>query len=186
YKEGEDDYPIQLRLSPKYRNNISAVLNQKVSFRTQTGQLVQVPISTVTNIEYTSSFSSIKRKNMDRLVSVYSNVLDGYNASEVVREIEESMRNFDVPAGITYEFTGEQEQQAEDMAFLGNAFVIAVFLIFIILVTQFNSIISPFIIILSVVFSTIGVFLGYAITGKDITVIFTGVGVISLAGIVVN
>lgn len=186
YKEGEDDYPIQLRLSPKYRNNINAVLNQKVSFRTQTGQLVQVPISTVTDIEYTSSFSSIKRKNMDRLVSVYSNVLDGYNANEVVGEIERSMEDFDFPAGVTYEFTGEQEQQAEDMAFLGNAFIVAVFLIFIILVSQFNSIISPFIIILSVVFSTIGVFLGYAITGKDVTVIFTGVGVISLAGIVVN
>lgn len=186
YKDGEDDHPIQLRLSPRYRNDINAVLNQKISFRTQTGQLVQVPISTVTKFEYTSSYSSIKRKNMDRMISVYSNVLDGYNANEVVAEIEKSLRDFDMPDGITYEFTGEQEQQAEDMDFLGNAFIIAVFLIFIILVTQFNSIISPFIIILSVVFSTIGVFLGYAITGKDITVIFTGVGVISLAGIVVN
>src|SRR5690625_1114379 len=186
YKDGEDDHPIQLRLSPRYRNNINAVLDQKISFRTQTGQLVQVPISTVTDFEYTSSYSSIKRKNMDRMISVYSNVLDGYNANEVVGEIENSLQDFDMPDGITYEFTGEQEQQAEDMEFLGNAFIIAVFLIFIILVTQFNSIISPFIIILSVVFSTIGVFLGYAITGKDVTVIFTGVGVISLAGIVVN
>src|SRR5690625_6252327 len=90
-----------------------------------------------------------------------------------------------MPDGITYEFTGEQEQQAEDMEFLGNAFIIAVFLIFIILVTQFNSIISPFIIILSVVFSTIGVFLGYEITGNDVTVIFTGVGVISLSVVLV-
>jgi len=186
YKDGEDDHPIQLRLSPRYRNNINAVLDQKISFRTQTGQLVQVPISTVTDFEYTSSYSSIKRKNMDRMISVYSNVFDGYNANEVVGEIENSLQDFDMPDGITYEFTGEQEQQAEDMEFLGNAFIIAVFLIFIILVTQFNSIISPFIIILSVVFSTIGVFLGYAITGKDVTVIFTGVGVISLAGIVVN
>src|SRR5690625_6455387 len=84
---------------------------------------------------------------MDRMISVYSNVLDGYNANEVVGEIENSLQDFDMPDGITYEFTGEQEQQAEDMEFLGNAFIIAVFLIFIILVTQFNSIISPFIII---------------------------------------
>ena len=86
----------------------------------------------------------------------------------------------------SFEFTGEQQQQAEDMAFLGSAFMVAVFTIFIILVAQFNSVISPFIIILSVFFSTIGVFLGYAITGKDISVIFSGVGIISLAGIVVN
>src|SRR5690625_6611239 len=123
---------------------------------------------------------------MDRMISVYSNVLDGYNANEVVGEIENSLQDFDMPDGITYEFTGEQEQQAEDMEFLGNAFIIAVFLIFIILVTQFNWIISPFIIILSGVFSTIGAFLGYAMTGKDVRLMFPGVGVISVAGSVVS
>ena len=113
-------------------------------------------------------------------------MLDGYNANEVVARIKDAVENFEVPADVNYEFTGEQEQQEKDIAFLGRAFMVAMFLIFIILVSQFNSLVSPFIIILSVVFSTIGVFLGYALTGRDATVIFTGVGLISLAGIVVN
>lgn len=187
YKDGEDDYPIQLRLDSTYRNNISSILNQRITFRDPaSGKLVQVPISAVADIEYTSTYSAIKRKDMERVITVYSNLLAGYNANEVVAEIQESLENFDFPEGVNYEFTGEQEQQAKDMAFLENAFLISIFMIFIILVSQFNSIISPFIIILSVVFSTIGVFLGYSITGRDISVIFTGVGIISLAGIVVN
>ena len=96
------------------------------------------------------------------------------------------MSNYELPQGISIEFTGEQEQQAEDSEFLVGAFILALFTIFIILVAQFNSIYSPFIIILSIVFSTIGVFLGYVVTGRTIGVIFTGVGIISLAGIVVN
>jgi multidrug efflux pump subunit AcrB len=91
-----------------------------------------------------------------------------------------------MPVGYSYEFTGEQQQQAEDMGFLTTAFMVAVFLIFIILVSQFNSLSAPFIIILSVLFSTIGVFLGYAFSGRDIVIIFTGVGLVSLAGVVVN
>lgn len=186
FKDGEDDYPIQLRLAPRYRENINAVISQKITFRTPTGQLVQVPVSSVASVEYTSSYSAVKRKDMERMVTVYSNVLDGYNANEVVARIKDAVENFDVPADVNYEFTGEQEQQEKDIAFLGRAFMVAMFLIFIILVSQFNSLVSPFIIILSVVFSTIGVFLGYALTGRDATVIFTGVGLISLAGIVVN
>lgn len=120
------------------------------------------------------------------MITLYSNVLDGYNANEIVTTLEEFMTDYDFPEGMTYEFTGEQEQQAEDMSFLSTAFLVAIFAIFIIIVAQFNSLISPFIIILSVFFSTIGVFLGYGITGRDITVIFSGVGIISLAGVVVN
>ncbi len=187
FKDGEDEYPIMVRLSDKYRHDVKALMDQRITFRNPTnGKIVQVPISAVANIEYSSTYSSIKRKNSDRIVTLYSNVLDGYNANEIVDQLKDKMASFDLPEGFVYEFTGEQQQQAEDMAFLGNAFFIAIFAIFIILVAQFNSLITPFIIILSVFFSTIGVFLGYAITGKDISVIFTGVGIISLAGIVVN
>jgi multidrug efflux pump subunit AcrB len=94
--------------------------------------------------------------------------------------------DFDLPLGYTYEFTGEQQQQAEDMGFLVTAFSVAIFLIFIILVTQFNSISAPFIILISVLFSLIGVLLGYVFSGMNISVIFTGIGIVSLAGIVVN
>jgi len=137
-------------------------------------------------MEYSSTYSSIKRKNLDRVVTIYSNVLEGYNANEIVAAIKEDMENFPLPASMTYEFTGEQAQQAEDMEFLSTAFLVALFAIFLIIVAQFNSVTFPFIIVLSVLFSTIGVFLGYALTGMDISVIFTGVGIISLAGVVVN
>ena len=162
-------------------------MNQKITFRSQsTGQLIQVPVSAIADVQYTSTYNAIKRKNLDRMITIFSNVLEGYNANEIVAAIDESLLDFDMPPGYTYEFTGEQQQQAEDMGFLMVAFLIAVFAIFLIIVAQFNSIISPFIIILSVLFSTIGVFLGYVASGDNLVIIMTGVGIISLAGVVVN
>lgn len=187
FKDGEDEYPIQLRLDDKYRYNVTDLMNQKVTFRNPAnGQITQVPIAAVANVEYSSTYSAIKRKNLERAITIYSNVIEGYNANEIVAEIKESLVDFNLPQGYAYEFTGEQQQQAEDMGFLVTAFGIAVFLIFIIIVTQFNSLVSPFIILLSVLFSLIGVFLGYVFTGRTISVIFTGIGIVSLAGIVVN
>ncbi|MCB0581919.1 MAG: efflux RND transporter permease subunit, partial [Phaeodactylibacter sp.] len=187
YKEGEDEYPIFVRLDESYRNDIDNLLNQKITFRSPaTGRISQVPIGAVADVEYTSTYSSIKRKDLDRVITVYSNVLEGYNANEIIEEMRDWMAQYPLPQGYSYEFTGEQQQQAEDMGFLNMAFLIALFSIFIIIVAQFNSVTSPFIIILSVLFSTIGVFLGYAFSGRDISVIFTGVGIISLAGVVVN
>src|SRR5690606_2284917 len=108
YKDGEDEYPIQLRLDSTYRNNISSILNQRVTFRNPaSGLITQVPISAVADIEYTSTYSSIKRKDMERVITVYSNLLSGYNANEVVAEIRESMKEFDFPQGVNYAFTGE-------------------------------------------------------------------------------
>ncbi len=187
YKQGEDEYPIMVRLDERYRYNIGDLLNQKITFRSpSSGQIIQVPISAVADIEYSSTYSAIKRKDLDRMITIYSNVIEGYNANEIVAELDELMADYPFPPGITYEFTGEQQQQAEDTEFLNTAFALALFMIFIILVTQFNSVLSPIIIILSVLFSTIGVFLGYAFSGMDISVVFTGVGIISLAGVVVN
>jgi len=187
FKDGEDEYPITVRLKEDQRNNIGNLINQKITFRNPAnGQIVQVPISSVADFEYSSTYNSIRRKDGDRTLLVSSNLVEGYNANEVVALIQDDLTDFDLPEGYTLSFAGEQQQQAEDMAFLSSAFMLALFLIFIILVAQFNSIISPFIIILSVVFSTIGVMLGYASTGMTISVIMTGIGVISLAGVVVN
>jgi len=187
YKDGEDDYPIMVRLSEDYRNDINKLMNQKVTFRNPAnGQIVQVPISAVADFEYSSTYNSIRRKDGERVITIFSNVLDGYNANAIVAEIAENLESYDMPEGYVYEFTGEQQQQAEDMAFLGGAFIFALFLIFIIIVAQFNSLISPFIILLSIVFSTIGVMLGYFLTGMTYSVIFSSVGIISLAGVVVN
>ncbi|MBK9257899.1 MAG: efflux RND transporter permease subunit [Saprospiraceae bacterium] len=187
FKEGEDEYPITLRADEQYRNSIENLMNQKITFRNPAnGKIAQVPVSAVANFDYSTTYNSIKRKDSERVLTIYSNVLTGYNENEIVAKLKDAMQTYKMPAGFTYEFTGQQQQQAEDMGFLSTAFLVAVFLIFIILVSQFNSIAMPFIIILSVLFSTIGVFLGYSLTGSTISVIFSGVGIISLAGVVVN
>lgn len=187
YKQGEDEYPMMIRLNEASRNNITELMNQRITFRNPAnGQIAQVPISAVADVDYSSTYSSIKRKDLDRVVTIYSNVIEGYFATDILPEIDAALAEFDFPPGFKYEFTGQQQQQAEDTGFLTGAFTAVIFLIFIILVAQFNSITDPFIIILSVLFSTIGVFLGYAITGQAISIVFTGVGIISLAGVVVN
>jgi len=188
YKDGEEDYAIMLRSNESYRNDINGLLSQKITFRDQArqGRFVQIPINTVADFEYSAAYSSIKRKNQSRVISVSSNTLEGYNANQINGDLRELMESFPMPRGYSYAFTGEQESQAADAAFLNSAFMVAIFLIFIIIVGQFNSVISPFIIILSVLFSTIGVLLGYIITGNTISVVFSGVGIIALAGIVVN
>lgn len=185
-KVRDEEYPIQIRLDEKYRYKIDALMNQVITFRSPNGKISQVPISAVATIDYSTTYTTVNRKDSDRMITVFSNVLDGYNPTEIVAALTERMETYNMPEGYEYEFTGEQEDQAEATAFLSQAFTIALFAIFIILVSQFNSVISPFIIVLSVLFSTIGVFLGYLFTGMDFVLIMTGVGIISLAGIVVN
>ncbi|MDF1696777.1 MAG: efflux RND transporter permease subunit [Saprospiraceae bacterium] len=187
FKQGEDEYPIMVRLSEDSRNDINKLMNQRITFRNPAnGRIVQVPISSVADYEYSSTYNNIRRKDGERVVTIFSNLLDGYNANEVVAELQSNLDNYEFPEGYTFEFTGEQQQQAEDMEFLGGAFIFALFLIFIIIVAQFNSIISPFIILLSILFSTIGVMLGYFFSGMTYSIIFSSVGIISLAGVVVN
>lgn len=186
YKEGEDDYPIQLRLSEDYRYDISTLVNKKIGFRDKFGNKREVPISAVADIEYGSTYGSVKRKDLEKAITMFSNVLDGYNATEINNQIKQLMDSYQVPDGITVKYTGEQEEQAKSMQFLIGALGIAVSLIFLIIVAQFNSVASPFIIMTSVLFSTIGVFLGLVIFNMDFVVIMTGIGIISLAGVVVN
>jgi multidrug efflux pump subunit AcrB len=187
YKLGEDEFPIFIRLENRFKEDVNDVMNQLITFRDPaSGKISQVPISAVSSLEYTSTYSSVKRKEQKRMITVFSNVLDGYNANEIVNELKEFMETYQLPQGFTYTFTGEQEEQADATNFLSTALIIAIFSIFLIIVAQFNSILSPFIIMLSVLFSTIGVFLGLALTGSDIVIVMTGVGIISLAGVVVN
>lgn len=187
FKVGEDEYPINLRLAEEYRYDKEDILNQRITFRNPAnGKIAQVPISTVADIKFTSSYDLINRKDQERNIGITSNILDGYNGNEIVEDIKILLDEYPMPVGYQYVFGGEQEEMAEQFAFLSSAFSVALFAIFLILVAQFNSIVSPFIIILSVVFSTIGVFLGYVGSGMDLVVVMTGVGIISLAGIVVN
>jgi multidrug efflux pump len=187
FKDGEDEYKIVMRLDDKYRYNISDLINQRITFRSQSsGKIVQVPISSVADFEYSSTYGAITRKDRNRLITIYSNILEGYNANEVNTELKKIMVDYPMPVGNKYKFTGEQEEQDESMAFLVNALVIALALIMIILVSQFNSFVKPAIIMFSVVMSTIGVFGGLATFNMDFVVIMTGIGIVSLAGVVVN
>mgnify|MGYP003306967428 FL=1 len=187
YKDLKDDYPINIRLKNVFRYDRNALMNQKITFRNQSsGRIKQVPISAVATTENNSSFNAVKRIDMDRVVTVYSNVLSGYNATDVNAKIRAFIEDFEVPKGLEISFTGEQEKQAEEMAFLSKALLIAVLLIFLILVAQFNSASTPIIISISVVLSLIGVLFGLLIFRMDFVILMTMIGIISLAGIVVN
>ncbi|MEP1087752.1 efflux RND transporter permease subunit [Algoriphagus sp.] len=186
YKEGEDDYPIQLRLKEGFRYDINTLVNKKIGFRDKFGEKREVPISAVADVKYGSTYGSVKRKDLEKAITIYSNVLDGYNATAVNAQIQGLLANYEVPDGISVKYTGEQEEQQKSMEFLVGALGIAVSLIFLIIVAQFNSVTTPFIIMASVVLSTIGVFLGLVIFNMDFVVIMTGIGIISLAGVVVN
>lgn len=187
FKDGEDDYPIMLKLQDDYRYDVSSLLNQRITFRDMTtGKIKQVPISSVADISFTSSYGSVKRRDQDRTITIWSNVIEGYNATEINAQIQEEFGEYPLPEGYSLRFTGESEEQEKAAEFLGRAFMIAIALIVLILVSQFNSAIKPLIIVGSVAFSTIGVFLGIIAFGDTISVIMTGIGIVSLAGIVVN
>ena len=187
YKVGEDEYKIQLRLADQYRYDINKLLNKNITFRNQSnGITYQVPISSFASVKMSNTFSSVKRKDLDKSITISSNVISGYNPTEVNSKIDMVLKNYPLPNGYSYKFGGEQQEQEEEMAFLSNAFMIALFLVFIIIVAQFNKIITPLIIMSSIILSTIGVFLGLLIFNMDFVVVMTMIGVISLIGIVVN
>ncbi|MBX2962489.1 MAG: efflux RND transporter permease subunit [Cyclobacteriaceae bacterium] len=187
FKKGEDDYEIQLRLDDKYRYDLDALMNKSITFRDQsTGKISQVPISSIAKAELSSSYGSVRRKDLKRVITISSNVLGNYNATEINNQIKDLLSDYRMPPGYSFKFGGEQEKQAEEMGFLSGALAFAVFVIFLIIVAQFNKITAPLIIMTSVLFSTIGVFLGLLIFQMDFVVIMTMVGLISLAGVVVN
>ncbi len=187
FKVGEDEYPIIVRLKDEYRYDLSSMMNLKIPVFGD-GPPSYIPLSSIADFEYSTTFSSVRRKDLDRVVTLYSNVIEGYNANTINQQLITLMEDFQdkLPAGYRYEFTGEQQEQNESSEFLGNAMLIALALILLILVTQFNSIIRPLIILSSILFSTIGVFGGLWTFKMDFVIIMTGIGIISLAGIVVN
>jgi multidrug efflux pump subunit AcrB len=187
FKEGEDEYNIRLRLGSEYRNSISVLINQKITFRSQSsGKIIQVPISAVAGFQPGTTYGSVNRLDMDKVITLWSNVVEGYNPSKINMEVKELMKKYSMPQGYHYKFTGEQQEQEEASSFLGRAMLIALALILLIMVTQFNSLSKPLIILTSVLFSTIGVFAGIATFRMDFVIIMSGIGIITLAGVVVN
>ncbi len=188
-KDGEDEYKIQLRNLEGQRKSLSELLNMKIVFRDMGsgGQIKQIPISSLVDVDYTSTYGSIKRKNVKRVITLASNVLSGYTPTEVNTRIKNAISDFNKKGpNVSITQTGEGAQQAETGAFLGKALLIALMIILFILVLQFNSISKSVIILTEIAFSIIGVLLGFAITGMQVSVVMTGIGIVGLAGIVVK
>ena len=189
-KQGKDEYKIQLRNDELQRKDLSNLLNMRVSFRDMaTGLTKNIPISTLVKVEPTNTFGSVKRKNQKRLITLRSNVLTtkGYNATGVNQELSKYIDAFTKKSeGVTIKQTGEGEQQLETVQFLLKALIVALMIILFVLVIQFNSISKPVIILTEIVFSVIGVLLGFSITGMEVSGLMTGLGIVGLAGIVVK
>ncbi len=190
-KEGEDEYKIQLRYSDLQRNNITDVMNMRITFMDMNTMMVKsIPVSAVATIDYTNTSGAIARKNVKRTIQLQSNVLDPTLTGKVNEQLAIKIADFKsknrIPADVTIKQTGQSEQEAETNKFLINALLLAMGLIFLILVLQFNSMSKPFIVLTEIFFSVIGVLLGYAFTGMTIATIMLLVGIIGLAGIVIK
>jgi multidrug efflux pump subunit AcrB len=189
-KEGEDEYKIQLRNEELQRKNLADLLNMRITFRDMaSGQVKSVPMSSLVDVDYTTTLGSVKRKDNKRTIILRSNVLtsQGYTPTAVNAQIKSYIDRFTgKQEGVTIKQTGEGAQQAETGAFLGKALMYALMIILFILVLQFNSVSKSVIILTEIIFSLIGVFLGFALTGMEVSIAFTGLGIVGLAGIVVK
>lgn len=190
-KQGEDEYKIQVRYSDFRNGNITDLISRPITFRDFTnGQIKQIPLSAVASFDYTNTSGGIRRKNEKRTIQLQSNVLDPTQTQKIndalAIKISDFKSKYKIPPDVTVRQSGVSEQQQETLTFLGGALITALLLIFLILVTQFNSMSKPFIVLTEIFFSLIGVLIGYAVTGMTVATIMLGVGVIGLAGIVVK
>ncbi|MEL7340322.1 MAG: efflux RND transporter permease subunit, partial [Bacteroidota bacterium] len=191
FRDREDEYPIMLRLDEKYRDNISDLINMRVTFMDMaTGRFRSIPISSVADVELSEEYGGINRTDLEKSVSITSNVLTEYNVADVANETQywvgEFIKQGRGAGGVAINVGGQIEDMEEQSTFLGTAFGAAILLIFMILVTQFNSFSNVLIILSQVILSLVGVFLGHAVMGMDFSVVLSGVGIVVLAGIVVN
>ena len=189
YKENGDDYDIYVRFNKEDRYSTSALFDQNIIFRdAASGKIKEIPISVIATQKNSSGFSAIKHKDSKRVVTIYSALAPGYtDAGAIVSNIRDEMKNFaELPSDIKIDYTGQIEEQEKQMSFLLGAFFTGLGLIFLILIFQFNSVSKPAIIMLAIFLSLIGVFGGIVITGSAFVIMMTMMGIISLAGIVVN
>jgi multidrug efflux pump subunit AcrB len=184
FRDGEDEYDITVRLAPAYRENLGAL--EDLTLVPEDGG--QVPLSSVARLRVGKGFSDVRRKDLDRVATITSDVRAGYNQNAVLAEVRDVLAQAenDIPAGYALRWGGAQDEQQESQDFLMTAFVIALLLIGFVLVWQFDSITKPVIIMTSVLLSTIGVLVGLLVFQMPFGIIMSGVGVISLAGVAVN
>jgi len=180
YRVGEDEYDITVRFAEDKRSSIEDLENINIFYEGQ-----QIPLSNLARIEIAGGAGTILHKDLKRVVTISAEV-EGRNDNDALEECKQLMKSFELPTGYLIEFTGQNEEQEESSAFLSQAFILALFLISMVLISQFNSLVLPFIIMFSVILSMIGVLVGLMLTGTPFGIIMTGMGVISLAGVVVN
>lgn len=187
FKEGDDDYNIVVRMQDDQRKNENILFNQSLTFRNMNnGQIVQVPISAVSETKKSKTYNQIKRKNYKRILTIYSNVLTGYNGDEITKQISTELNGYKMANGVSYSFSGVQEEQGKNQSFLLYALFLALAGITLIIVLQFNSVSKSIVILFTVLLSFSGVFYGYVIANMDFVILMTMMGIISLAGIVVK
>lgn len=189
FRDGEDEIPVVIRLKEEQRANINAVENLNITYRDpNSGMLRSVPMAALAEITYTNTFGGIRRKDLERMVTISSNITAEFQPkqTQVVNAVKAAVAQFPKEDGVMVGFAGEDAEMLDAMNFLGRSLVISVFIILLILITQFNSIGKTLIIMTEVVFSIIGVLLGLAIFNMDFSVIMMGVGIVALAGIVVR
>jgi multidrug efflux pump len=188
FRDANDEYPIQIRYEYDQRNNIEALRNLKITYRDMNmgGIIRNVPLSSFCDIQYSNTYDGIKRKMQKRVITLSSNVTTGFNENEVAANVEKAIKRFTPTGKVEVKMTGQQEEQAETSAFLGRAMMFSMGLILLILVTLFNSVGKPFIILTEIFFSVIGVLIGTALFKMNMSIVMTGVGIIALAGIVVR
>ena len=190
-KDGEDEYKIRLRYAAGYRSNVEDLLNMRVVFMDMnTMQIKSLPLGAVATLSYTNTAGGIKRKNVRRTIQLQSSVTDPTQVTRINAALAERIEDFKqknaLPENVQIRQSGQSEQEKQTQAFLGTALLMAIGLIFLILVLQFNSMSKPFIVITEIFFSVIGVFLGYALSGITLASIMVGVGIVGLAGIVIK
>ena len=187
YKDGDDDYNIVMRMQDDQRKNENILFNQSLTFRNQNnGKIQQIPISAISQTEKTKTYNQIKRKNHKRIMTIYSNVLTGFNGNEITKQIKTELKGYDMPKTVEYSFSGVQEEQGKNQSFLMYALFLALAGITLIIVLQFNSVSKTIVILFTVILSFSGVFYGYVIANMDFVILMTMMGIISLAGIVVK
>jgi len=181
YRVGEDEYDITVRLDSAQRNDIQNLGNIYIADKDG----IQIPLSSVADVEFSGGISAISRVDLKRVVTISANA-EGRLGNEVLGDVINKLKGFKLPDGYTISYTGEQEEQQESQTFLGNAFIMSLLLIFFFIVIEFNSVRTPIIIMFSVLLSLIGVLIGLMVTQTPFGIVMTGIGVISLGGIVVR
>jgi multidrug efflux pump len=190
FKDGEDEIPVNIRLRPEQRENINAVENLNITFRDMNmgGVLRSIPMASLADVKYTTTYGGIRRLDQSRIVTISSNITSEYQPrqTDVVNAVKAAVAALPTTDGVTVGFAGEDAEFLDAASFLGKSLLISIFIILLILMVQFNSFGKTLIIMSEVVFSIIGVLLGMAIFHMDFSVIMSGVGIVALAGIVVR